>query len=395
MEFEFTQEEEALRKEVESWLKQELTSELKTELEGWSHAVVPHGGPSHRLHEFGLKLGAKGWLGMNWPKKYGGQERSLIEQFIVWDEILYQGGVVPNFEALLMMGPTILQYSTEQQKQDYLPGIARGEIEFSLGYTEPQAGSDLASLQMNAVEDGDNYIINGQKVYNTCTHYADYHWLAVKTDLSVPKHRGISVFIVDLKSPGITVRPLWTMGGGRTNEVYYDNVKVPKTNMVGEKNRGWQCITFALDYERLLGFSPAPARKDFEHLVRYVKENERGKKLLASNPLIRYKLAEIGIELSAHKFMHREAIWKVDNGIPLSYETPMHKMLITELNQRLVEIGMEILGPLGLLRKSSRWAVFNGQMEMGYRACVMHTFGGGSSELMRTLIATRGLGLPV
>lgn len=392
--FRFTEKEEAFRKEVRGWLKQELTPELQQDWECHSWFRISDKGPTSRVREFSRKLGAKGWLGMNWPKKYGGQEGSIIEQYIVIEEILSQWGVIYNLLAVAMEGPCILHHGSEEQKREYLPRICRGEIELALGYTEPQAGCDLVSLEMRAVKGGDDYILNGQKMFNTSCHYADFHWLAARTDFNVPKHRGISMFIVDLKSPGITIRPLYTMDGGRTNEVFYDNVRVPKRNLVGEENRGWYYLVEALDYERVMLFVPAHLQLILQELVKYAKETWRDGKLLAEDPILRQKLAEIAIEIEVARLIHYRSLVMLDKGVTLSYEAAMTKLFVSEVEQRLTRMGMQILGPFGQLREGSKWVPVKGRVETGYRATVFHTFGAGSSELMRNIIATRGFGLP-
>lgn len=395
MDFRFTEKEEAFRKEVREWLKQELTPELRQDMEALSWTRVGDKGITSRLREFNLRLGANGWLGMNWPKQYGGQERSIIEQFIVMEEMARQWAVIPNHYAVAMEGPCILRHGSEEQKKEYLPRICRGEIELALGYTEPEAGSDLAALQMRAVRDGDDYIVNGQKTFNTSCHYADFHWLAARTDFNVAKHRGISMFIVDLKSPGITIRPLYTMAGGRTNEVYYDNVRVPMKNLVGEENKGWAYLVEALDYERVMTFFPTHLEVVLEGLVEYVKGTQRDGRCLAEVPVIRQKLAEITIEIEVARLLHYQALLMLDKGVIGNYEPAMMKLFVTEAGQHLTNIGMQILGPFGLLQENSKWVPLKGRIETGYRATVMHTFGAGSSELMRNIIAVRGFGLPV
>jgi len=394
MDFRFTEEEEAFRKEVRGWMKKEITPELRQDMEGLSWIRANDKPHTARIREFGLKLGSKGWLGMNWPKKYGGQERSIIEQYIVVEEVAFQWIVIPNHYAVSMEGPCILRHGSEEQKMDYLPRICRGEVELALGYTEPDAGSDLASLQMRAVPDGDDYVLNGQKTFNTSCHYADYHWLAARTKFDVPKHRGISMFIVDLKSPGITIRPLYTMAGGRTNEVYYDNVRVPKENLVGEENRGWFYVVEALDYERVMTFLPAPLQFMVDELVKYAKETRRDGRILAEDPIIRQKLAELAIELEVARLLHYRALVMLDKEVIGNYEPAMMKLFAGEVAQRLTNTGMQILGPFGLLQENSKWVPLKGRIETGYRATLMHTFGAGSSELMRNIIATRGFGLP-
>lgn len=394
MDFRFSEKEETFREEVREWLKQELTTELRQDMESLSWTRIGDKGLTSRLREFDRKLGGKGWLGMNWPKQYGGQERSIIEQFIVMEEMSRQWAVIPNHYAVAMEGPCILLYGSEEQKKEYLPRICRGEIELALGYTEPEAGSDLAALQMRAVRDGDDYIINGQKTFNTSCHYADYHWLAARTDFNVSKHKGISMFIVDLKSPGITIRPLYTMAGGRTNEVYYDNVRVPKKSLVGEENKGWFYLVEALDYERVMTFPPTHLEVVLEGLVKYAREIQRDGKCLAKDSIIRQKLAAIATEIEVARLLHYRALLMLDKRVIGNYEPAMMKAFVTEVGQRLTNTAMQILGPFGLLQENSKWVPLKGRIETGYRATVMHTFGAGSSELMRNIIATRGFGLP-
>ena len=239
MNFRFSPDEERFRQEVRAFLDKEVTEGVLQEIDS-GQGFGPHS------WELLRKLGAKGWLTPSWPKEYGGLGLSHIYRFIIQEELDYYGGLfIGRSTGASIAGPTILLYGSEEQKKEYLPRIARGEIEFALGYTEPQAGSDLAALEIRAVEDGEDYVMNGQKCFNTRSHFAQYHWLAARTDPNAPRHRGISLFIVDLSSPGITIRPMWTVGGTRTNEVFYDSVRVPKGNLVGEKNRGFYHIATA------------------------------------------------------------------------------------------------------------------------------------------------------
>ena len=382
MDFALYKEEEAFCQEVQNFLNKEVTSEVIGEAEsglGWG----PH------TWEFIRKLGGKGWLCPSWPKEYGGLGLPPIYRFIIHEELDYYRALP---EATMvgagMAGPTIILYGSEEQKEQYLPRIARGEIEFALGYTEPEAGSDLANLQIRAEEANDHYILNGQKLFNTRCHYAQYHWLGARTDSHVPKHRGISLFIVDLKSPGITIRPLWTLGGVRTNEVFYDNVLVPKKNLVGEKNRGFYYILTALEFERVL--SVGGLRRAFEELVKYVRE----KPPLNDDTLIRQKIAEIGIEIEVAKLFVYRLAWLQSKRIVANYEAAGLKLFVSELWQRLANSAMEILGLHGQLQRNSEWAPLNGKMERLCRESLFYTFAGGSSEIMRNIIATRGLGLP-
>jgi hypothetical protein len=285
-----------------------------------------------------------------------------------------------------MAGPVILRHGNAQQRQEYLPRIANGEIEFTLGYTEPQAGSDLAALDMKAEDKGDHLIISGQKMFNTRAHYSQYHWLACRTEVTTPKHRGISLFIVDLETPGITIRPIWTVGGVRTNEVFYDGVKVPREAIVGEKNRGFYYILEALDYERIS--TASGLERDFQEIVDYVKK--RGE----STPLERQKLAELAIDLEVSKLFSLRVASMLNNDRIPNYEAAILKAVVSETEQRLVNTAMQILGSYGQLKKGSKWAPTNGKFEWRYRESLEGLITRGTSEIMRNVIAQRGLGLP-
>jgi len=382
VDFALSKEEEAFRREVQDFLNKEVTPEVMEEAEsglGW--------GPY--TWEFIRKLGAKGWLCPSWPKEYGGLGLPLTYRFLIHEELDYSRALLEaSMVGANMAGPTIMLYGTEEQKREYLPRIAKGEIEFALGYTEPEAGSDLAALQIRAEEAEDYYVLNGQKLFNTRCHFAQYHWLGARTDASAPKHRGISLFIVDMDSPGITIRPLWTLGGMRTNEVFYDNVLVPKKNLVGEKNRGFYYILTALEFERTL--SVGGLRRAFEELVDYVKERPA----LKDDLLIRQRIAQIGTELEVAKLFVYRLAWLQSRRIAANYEAAALKLFGSELWQRLANSAMDILGLHGRLQSNSKWAPLNGSVERRCRESLFLTFAGGTSEVMRNIIATRGLGLP-
>lgn len=259
MNFGFSKEEEALLEEVRAFIKKETTPELLAET---LELGACFGGREAR--KFIQRLASRGWLIPHWPKEYGGLDSSEMITYIIRDEMAYAGLPI-YFVAAYMAGPIILKRGSEELKKEFLPPIVRGEVEFALGYTEPQAGSDLSSLQIRAEDKGDFFLVNGQKTFNTSSHVADYHWLAARTDPDAAKHKGVSIMIVDLKSPGITIRPLITIAGWRTNEVYYDDVVVPKKNLVGEKNRGFYYLMEALDFERM--FTLGAYRKLFEEIV--------------------------------------------------------------------------------------------------------------------------------
>jgi alkylation response protein AidB-like acyl-CoA dehydrogenase len=286
-----------------------------------------------------------------------------------------------------MAGPIILKFGSEEQKRQYLLPIARGETEYALGYSEPQAGSDLAALAIKAEDKGDFFLINGSKLFNTRAHYAQYHWLGARTEVTTPKYKGISLFIVDLKSPGITINPIWTVGGSRTNEIFYEDVKVPKEALVGEKNRGFYYILKALDYERIS--TVAGLERDFQELVEYVRGRGKGR-----DPLIRQKLADLAIDIEAAKLFALRVACMLNKGDVPNYEASMLKMVVSETNQTLVNTAMQILGYYGQVQENSGWAPLNGKIEHSYRDSLEGLITRGTSEIMRNIIAQRGFGLP-
>jgi hypothetical protein len=389
MDFQLKPEEEALRKEIKEFLEQELTPEVVEE-----YTMDLGSGPHTR--DFMRKLGEKRYLAPSWPVEYGGMGASLIQRFVIYEEISYACG--PGYRppraplGVGMVGPTLLLFGSEEQKKEFLPRLASGEIEFALGYTEPNAGSDLAALEIKAEEDGGEWVINGQKLFSTSSHYAEYHWLAARTDFTVPKHKGISLFMIDLKTPGISIVPIYHLGGGRTNRVYYDNVRVPKNCLVGEKNRGWVYIGKALDFERL--FASGHVRRVLEDLVEYCRTANNGGQLTADNHIIKHKLAELAVEVEVCSLLCYRVACMLDRGIVATYESSMCKLYGTELEQKLARTGMEILGLYSQLQKGSKWVRLNGSIEHLYRDSIRATIGGGTSEVQRNIIALRALGLP-
>ncbi len=378
MDFELSKEEYEFQENVYDFLRGAVTDELREEIEsrqGWG----PH------IRKFMRQLGEKHWLAINWPEEYGGLGESYMHHFILREAIARFGGPDRPL-GVSMAGPIILLYGSEEQKKEYLPRIARGEIEMALGYTESEAGSDLAALGIRAVEDGDYYIVNGEKLFNSACHYADYHWLGARTDPNAtPKHRGISLFIVDMKSPGITIRPLIAMDGTRTNEVFYDNVKVPKNNLVGQKNLGWYQIAKALDFERV--FDTADFERFFEELMTYVQDNEVSEQ-------IRYKLADMATQIEVGRLLSWRLAWMINKGMVPNYEASECKIFISELGERLAEVGMEILGPYGQIKQGSRYEVLRGAVPTLYCNSRLRCVVGGTSEIQRNIIALRALALP-
>ena len=390
MDFRYTEGQIAFKKRLNEFLDKEMTEEIARQ--NWEDLGV-----KEQAREFSIKLAVNGFLGMSWPKTYGGRGLDPTYDFILLDELGKRWGAhVPLDVGYTMVGPTILRRGSEALKKEFIPQIITGEIEFCLGYTEPDAGSDLAALRMEAVEDENHYIVNGQKTFNTECHYAEYHWLAARTDLdpAAAKHRSISLFVVDMGSPGITVRPMMTMSGEQTNEVFYDNVRVPKNRMVGEKNKGFYYVMEAIGSERNQVFIPARLLPLLDEMVNYVKETEYRGKPLSEDPLIRAQLAQIAIELEVAKVLADHSRWLESNNLPMTYEPEVTKIFISETEQRLASTAMQVLGLYGQLMEGSRRVPIRGRIAWEYLHSFMTTLGGGTSEVGRSVIAQRGLGLP-
>ena len=394
MELHFTTEQEAFRSEILGYLKEELPSDWEPMAGGEQYQPENIG----FYKGFAKKLADKGWLTMAWPKEYGGQARSHMEQLIYREEVAYNG--VPGTDlgpgAVSWVGPTLILYGTEEQKQEHLPPITRAERYWCTFYSEPGTGSDLAGLQTSAVADGDDFVVNGSKIWTSGAHIADWGWLAARTDPDAPKHRGISLMLVDLKTPGITIRPVIKMTGSHEfNQVFFDNVRVPKKNLVGELNRGWYTLAVALDFERSgVGYS-AGGKRDLEGLAEYAKET-RGDdgRPLSQDPVIRNKLVDLAVEIQVSRWLSYRVAWMQGEGMLPNYEASMSKVFGSELQQRLGNVGMELLGMYGQLLKGSKWARLQGRISRSYMDSISATIGAGTSEIQRNVIARRGLGLP-
>ncbi|MCK4330919.1 MAG: acyl-CoA dehydrogenase family protein [Dehalococcoidia bacterium] len=394
MDFKFTDEEEAFREEVRQWLKKEIPQRwIELDPGVWEETE-----DSWALsRQFQRKLGQKGWIAPAYPKEYGGLEMSHTKRLILAEELAYSRAPV-SVEVEITVNwvtPTIMLYGTEKQKKDYVARVAKGDLIFCLGYSEPDAGSDLAALQTRVVEDADEYVINGQKTWCSYGHYADYCWLAARTDPDAPKHKGISMFVVDMKTPGITVRPLINILNRHSfNEVFFDDVRIPKDNLVGEKNSGWYQLAMALDFERSSIGTAAINQRIIEELVQYAKETKCNGETLADDPLVRNELAGVAVENEVLRMMCYRIAWMYSKGLHPSYESSMSMLFGSELIRRLGNVGMRILGPYGQLDVGSKWAVLNARIMRMYLSAISMGVGGGSNEIQRNIIAMRGLGLP-
>jgi alkylation response protein AidB-like acyl-CoA dehydrogenase len=344
------------------------------------------------------KLAERGWVVPAWPKEYGGAGMTVMQQFIFNEEMALNRAPRPMHLIIAagMAGPTIIVHGSDYQKETFLPGIARGEDIWCQLYSEPGAGSDLASLQTRATRDGDDYVLNGTKIWTTMAHIAKYAICLARTDPDAPKHRGISYFIVDMKTPGITISPLVNMGGTHEfNQVFLDNVRVPKENLVGEENRGWYVGVTTLDFERSSIGSSIGARQNVEGLIQYAKENREGHtSTLARNPLVRYELADRLIETQVATMLSYRVISLQNRGQVPNHEASLLKLYTTEMNQRIARTGMKLIGLYGTMGRGEDKAPRKGGFAGTYIRSIANTIEGGTSEIQRNVIAQRGLGLP-
>jgi alkylation response protein AidB-like acyl-CoA dehydrogenase len=388
MDFRFTEEQDRFRGKVRDFLEGEIRRGLfQPTCDAWIQGFSP---------EFTKKVAEKGWIGLNWPKEYGGQGRSNVDRFILTEEMLRYGAPAAlHWFADRQIGRAIIHFGTEQQKKDILPKILRGEAYVGLGMSEPEAGSDLGSLQTRATEEGDTYVINGQKMWTSCAKYMNYIYLVARTDPNAPKHRGISEFIIPANLLGITVRPTIDITGTEAwGEVFYDNVRIPKTTLIGEKNRGFYQIVNQLDFERsglerLMGNYPL-----FSAIIRFSKETGRNGEPICREPLIRDKLARLQIEFEVGRLLTYRVALVMDGGRAPNMEAAMAKAYCTGFEQHLADLSTRIMGPYGQLVAGSSRAPIQGMAPDSFLGSMGYSLQAGTSEILRNVVATRGLGLP-
>ncbi|MEK7806718.1 MAG: acyl-CoA dehydrogenase family protein [Chloroflexota bacterium] len=398
MDFGFTPEQEALREEVRRFIVENVTPEVLAELES-----PLEGGRGPNYSELLRKVAERGWVGISWPKEYGGQDGSRIDQYIVEEEFARVG---VNVGGAGSGAPAILIAGTEEQKRYFLPGLISGEIIFALGFTEPQAGADLAGLQCRALRDGDDYVINGQKMFTSAAHYATHIYLMARTDPDAPRHRGISIFLVPMDTPGITVRPLWTIqsdppaplattyGMARTNEVFLEDVRVPRSALLGEENTGWYVGAMGLNLDRVGASRYLISVRRDEDIINWVKENQVGGHSLAGDPAIRDKLAELWIEAQVCRLMTMRSMSLVERGESFTYEGSAEKVWAPEHGVRTTEVISQILGPYAQLLSGSEGAIENGLFAHNLMGAFQSGINHGSVQVMRDQVARRGLGMP-
>lgn len=384
MHLEYTPEQEQLRAEMRATLQRVMTPERV-------EAISEHieGGPAVR--ECTRALADANLLGVGWPKEYGGRGFSAIEQFIFAEEARRANAPIP-LVTLNTVGPTLMQCGSAEQKQRFLPAILDGSVEFAIGYSEPGAGSDLASLRTTAVRDGDTYVINGQKMFTSGAAYADYIWLAARTDPNVKKHKGISIFIVPTSSPGFSWQPLHTMPGISTFYTFYDNVRVPANALVGAENQGWQLITTQLNFERAALGNLGALEPLFEHALGWAQSTELDDGRVIDQPWVQLALARVEAQVAAYKLVNARVNAAITKGVLNMGEASAAKVFGTELTQQVARELLEVLDGSGVRRGPE--APLRGALETAYRQAVINTFGGGANEIQRDIIAMAGLLMP-
>ncbi len=387
MYIDLTPAQKALRDELRAYLADLVTDELRAEI----HATEG-GGPLY--HAALQKMGADGWLGIGWPKSAGGQERGPIEQFLFFDEVQRAGFPVPIL-TLNTVGPTLIRFGTDEQRATYLPRILEGKCHFSIGYTEPGSGTDLASLQTRAERDGDEFVINGQKIWTSLADHADFIWLACRTDQSAARHKGISIIIVPADAPGVSITPIHALGENNVHAVYYENVRVPVSNLVGELNGGWHLITSQLNYERVALNSVGP----LERLADATRDWAAGAQAaeggtVLDRPWVQANLARVYAGLDVLRLMNWQQAWSIDADSLSPADASAIKVFGSEFYVEASRRLLEVLGEGGMMKAGTPGALLQGDLERYYRMSLVLTFGGGTNEVQRDIIAMAGLRLP-
>ncbi len=389
MEFKFTAEDEEFRGELRAFMK----AELPNPWEGAGRYPEDDDWDLNRVIR--QKMAEKGWLTMHWPEEYGGQNASPVKSAIYNEEIAYLRAPGRDIFGVRMLGPTLMIHGSDEQKKTHLPAVAKGEIQWCQGYSEPESGSDLASLSTRAVRDGDELVINGGKVWTTMAHRADWIMLLTRTDPDAPKHRGISFVLVDMKSPGVTVRPIINMAGGHEfNQVTFDDVRVPRANVVGEEDRGWYVAVTLLDFERSGIDYSAAARRLLDDTKEFATDTKQNGVPLIEIPWVRTLMADRYIECEVARLMAYNVAYMQSQELIPTKEASMSKVFGSETVQRATEAALDILGMYGTLGREDKWAPLKGRVQENWMNAFAGTIAAGTSEIQRNIIAGRGLGLP-
>ncbi|HJN87232.1 MAG: acyl-CoA dehydrogenase family protein [Dehalococcoidia bacterium] len=398
MDFGYGPEQEALRQEVRKFIDENVTPEVLAEVQ-----TKAEGGEWPHFKEMHRKAAERGWVGMCWPKEYGGQDGSRMDQYIVEEEFvrvgIAMGGVGSG-------APAILAAGSEEQKQHFIPGLINGDISFAMGFTEPQGGADLAGLQCRAVKDGDEYVINGQKMFTSAAHFATHIYLMCRTDPDAPRHRGISIFLVPMDTPGISVRPLWTIqndppappgtncGASRTNETFFEDVRVPLSALLGDENRGWYVGAMGLNLDRVGASRLVRSINRDEDFINWAKEHDLDGHSVTDDPAVRDKLAEMWIEAQVCRLMTMRSMSIWEHGNDFTYEGSAEKVWAPEHGVRITEAISQILGPYAQLLSGSEDAIEDGLYAHNIMGAFQSGINHGSVQIMRDMVARRGLGMP-
>ena len=385
-----TAEEAVWRQEVRAFIEERLPARFRDEPLEEESAAALFNDPD--MQSWRRRLVERGWIAPSWPKEYGGAALTLMQQFIMGEEMAEAHAPSVGGAGISMVGPTLIVHGTEDQKKKFLPTILSGETLFCQGFSEPEAGSDLASLRTRAVRDGDDFVINGQKIWTSNAHHANWMFVLARTDPEVPKHKGISYFLLEMTTPGIDVRELPDITGDVLfNEVFFDNVRVPANNMVGEENRGWYIAATTLDFERASAIGAiVQLRQQVERLIRIAKEDDGNS--TRRNPSLRFELADRMIEVEVCRIMAYQVVSMLNRGLIPNYQASMLKTFASETAQRVAATGMNVLGLHGGLY--GRSAPEKGAIPYGFLSTLGFTIAAGTSEIQRNIIAQRGLGLP-
>jgi len=383
----FTPKQESLRTEIREYFENLMTPERKQSLVG------VYQGKEYK--ETIRQIGKDGWLGVGWPSEYGGHGFTALEQLIFVDEARRTGAPLP-FVTLNTVGPALMVHGTEEQKEEFLPQILAGDVHFAIGYSEPNAGTDLAALETKAERNGDEYVVNGTKMFTSGAGDADYIWLAARTDPNVKKHKGITMLMASTEDPGFSAAPIHTVGGGRTHMSYYEDVRVPVNMRVGDENAGWGIVTLQLNHERIgLGAWGCVAARIVDDVTAWARETDTddgGK--VADQGWVQNALGEAYVRVEAAKVMNWRMAWMVEQGRLPPANASGVKVYGTETLIEIYSRLMDVLGAQGMVKSDSPGAVLLGAVEREYRACQINTFGGGVNEIQRTILATMGLGMP-
>ncbi len=390
MDFEFTEEQQKFSEDVQAFLDANDDPDVFDVTRENMAQIVDT--PKRRA--FMRKLGERGWLGMTWPEQYGGQDGEGIYEYILNEALARRGG--PQIgKGVGIIGKTLIRHGSDKLKAEFLPKILRNEVEFAVGYSEPAAGSDAAAMQLKATRDGDGWRLNGQKIWTTSAHFAEWYWVGARTDMDAPKHNGITLFLIPMDHPGLEIQAIHTIGDERTNSVYFDNVYVSDDYVVGELNHGFQYISEALDLERFTMFTYSPIDQRIEVLTEYVKSEVRDGAPLREDPIVRQQIAHLVTEGEVARVLGLRFVdQSMKGGKPPTCEASAYKLYATELSKRLANASTDIAGPGGQLRVRTEDAPMKGRAESTYRYTVIDTIGGGASEIQKNIIARRKLGLP-